>query len=292
MSRDEQTAEVVTETLPMVPGAGQIVQQINTGYAVAMSVPEPRSLVEVEKRCLEEAAMAGETCYYSWSAGGSRIEGPSIEAARIALRNWGNALLAMRPVVETKEAYYFTAAFVDLERGITIERQFRQSKAHTVHGNMDPARKEDVRFQIGQSKAQRNAITGALPNWLLNRIVDRAKEGVKEKIEQFIAKPNSGGIEKARDRVVVALGDLGVSLARIEARMGKSKAKWQVEELVTLQGDMKALQSGADTPTSIYPDVSAPEENLDNFTETPKEESNGSKPEKTDSVPSEGSGSN
>jgi len=231
-------------------GAGKTIQSIQTQYATAVAVQKPRDLAVVADRCVKEARLAGESCFYGWGVGKDRIEGPSINCAMIAVRNFGNCVLEMRPPVETATAYVFEAAFVDLETGFTYSRQFRQSKRWTVHGKMDNERKDDVRFQIGQSKAARNCALKALPQWLLDKMMETAKSGVKEKIE---AKIKKGGIEAARKGAADSLGKFGVSVERIELKYGKY-ATWDVDTLVMLVADVRALADGVESADVLFPE--------------------------------------
>ena len=125
----EQTpgAEIVAQ--------GGTLQKIETKYATAISVQKPRDLEQVRKDCLIEAALAGESCYYGWGAGKDRVEGPSITAAMIMLRNWGNMAVEMDEVHETATAYIMKAYVIDIEKGVTLSRQFRQSKKRTMYGS-------------------------------------------------------------------------------------------------------------------------------------------------------------
>jgi len=241
---------------------GHMIRALQTTYATAVAVQKPRVLIEVEKNCLKEAELAGEICFYGWGAGQNRVEGPSIDCAMIAARNWGNSVVEMKPVHETVSAYIMEAAFVDLETGFTYSRQFRQSKSWKVYGKMDDNRKEDVRFQIGQSKAQRNAILKALPKWLLDKMVDRAKEGVRVKLEKYIEK---NGIEAARKLALDALVKMGVKAEQVEYKYGKKYGAWDIELLVILKGDIRALTDGAESANTLFP------EKTDDETEKEKE---------------------
>lgn len=232
---------------------GKAIQVVQTPYQTAVAIQKPRNLREVEKKCLDEAALAGDTCYYGWGSGKDRIEGPSISCAMIALRNFGNCAVASRPVIETPTAFIFTSAFIDLETGVTYERQFRQSKKSIVYGKHDEARKEDIRFQIGQSKADRNAVLRAVPSWLTDKMVEEAKAGVREQIERFVNDPKKGGIEAARKRAFDALSKYGVKIEQIEIKLDKKYAAWDIECLVILQGDIKALTTGTESADALYP---------------------------------------
>lgn len=243
------TERINTASLQVVEQGGSL-QQVGTQYATAVRVQIPRDLAKVEKRCLIEAELAGDTIYYGWSAGGSQIEGPSIECAMILLRNYGNAALAQRPVVETDKAFIFSSAFVDLETGVTYERQYRQSKKSRVSFKTDEARQDEIRFAIGQSKSDRNVVTRVLPRWLSDKMIAKAKEGVRAKIEKWIT---DKGIVFAQNSIALNLKKYGVDDERILLKYGKGKAQWEVHELTLLSGDLKALQNGYDTPEAIFP---------------------------------------
>ena len=45
--------------------------QTKTSYTTAMQIIKPRNLAVVQERVLQEASIAGDEFYYSWSQGGS-----------------------------------------------------------------------------------------------------------------------------------------------------------------------------------------------------------------------------
>jgi hypothetical protein len=179
-----------------------------------------------------------------------QIEGPSVELAYILLRNFTNCAIDLMQPIETEDAFWFTAVFVDLEKGVVLPRQFRQSKRSNVGADMNEERKMDIRSQIGQSKAIRNAIIRALPSWLVDKAMARAKEGVRRSIETFI---KNDGIEAARQLVMTTLEKYGISQAQVELKVGKKFAAWDVDILVLLKGDIRAITSGAESAFELYP---------------------------------------
>ena len=108
------------------PVAGGAIQT-KTSYTTAMQIIRPRNLTVVTQRVLEEASIAGDEFYYSWSQGGSTIEGLTVGAAMAIARNMGNCAVPVT-VEETKDTYIFTATFIDLETGFNLQRSFRQNK--------------------------------------------------------------------------------------------------------------------------------------------------------------------
>lgn len=249
-----------------VVAAGGAMQQVRTQHATAVAVQRPRSLAVSTRRLEEEAALSGERMYYGWGAGKEKIEGPSIKLANAAARCWGNCAVELAPIQDLPDAWVFTAVFVDLETGFTLPRQFRQSKTSVVYGKHDEARKMDIRFQIGQSKAIRNVILNALPAGLIDAAMERAKEGVRRKIEQFIAlhDKKEGGAGKGIVKVVdLMLGDLakhGVTEAMVLSKLEIADRKAiTVEKLVVLSGDRTALNDGEARREELYPSDGAKE---------------------------------
>jgi hypothetical protein len=231
------------------------VQRVQTKYTTAMSVQRRRELATVEHYVLQESALLGADAYYAWGAGKDRVEGPSKDLAMAMCRAFGNCAVDMGEVQETVDAWIFTATFVDLETGFTLARQFRQSKEWKVYGKFDEARKEDIRFQIGQSKAVRNVILNSLPAWLVRRAMDKAKGGVREKIEKLVAEH---GLPAVIDRALAKLADLKVDEQRVLSAMGRQiRNALTIEDLVILQGNIAALINGSDTIEAMFPVAAA-----------------------------------
>jgi len=232
--------------VPAIP-----VQKVQTKFTTAMAVQIPRDLKSVERRAIEEASMLGSDAFYAWGEGKDRIEGVNVKLAMALVRIYGNCAIDMGDVQDTRDAWIFTATFVDLETGFTLSRQFRQSKKWVVHGRFDEARKDDIRFQIGQSKAVRNAVMNAVPAWMSSRALDSAKGNVRGKIEEAIGKH---GMERVIEIAIKTLADLGVPVDRVLQTMGvKLPGALTVEDLVILSGNAAALKSKSETIDDLFP---------------------------------------
>lgn len=241
----------VMEAGAMALSAGTAMQRIGGNYVTAMSVQKKRSLEEVRRALLDEARLAGERFFYGWGAGKDRVEGPSEALAHAAARCFGNCAVEPAPIQDAGDSWIFTAFFIDLETGFTIGRQFRQSKRWTVYGKMDAERKADVRFQIGASKAARNVILKALPAVLVDDAMAEAKKGVRKKIEAYVERK---GLPAAQDLALSRLKQLNVEEDRVLARFQIAERKaLTIEHLTILQGDIKALEDGAERPEELFP---------------------------------------
>lgn len=237
-------------------GSGYTIQQVRGSYATAVAVQKPRSLMEVKRRVMQEAILAGEEFYYGWGAGKDSIEGPSVKLALALARCWGNCAVEALPVQTLGDSWIFTAAFVDLETGFTLTRQFRQSMRWIIHGKLDNERKDDIRFQIGQSKAVRNVLLNALPSSLVTAAMEEAKKGVRQRIEDFISK---NSLAAAQDHIIRALLKLGPKEPAILARCNVADRKGlTVDHLVCLRGDLQAIESGQERAEVLFPSAEAP----------------------------------
>lgn len=226
-------------------------QMVKTGYTTAISVQKPRDIRRVEKAALEEAALLGEDGFYAWGRGEDSIVGPSKHLAMALVRVYGNCAVDMGEVQETESSWIFTATFVDLETGFTLTRQFRQSKQWKVFGKHDQDRKDDMRFQIGQTKATRNVVLNALPQWLIARAMDRAMGGVREQVEKLV---KDKGLDKVVDAALKKLDGLGVPEPRVLESLGRElRGALTVDDLVILKGNIAALESKSDTIDNVFP---------------------------------------
>lgn len=230
--------------------AGATLQKMQTQFSTAVAIQRPRRRLDVIKACEEEAAIAGDEFYYSWTVTTKEgkkelVEGLSVQAALAAARNWGNCGVPCS-VEENMNTYIFTATFVDLETGFNLQRTFRQKKTLNI-GKKYNERAEDIVFQIGQSKAIRNVILNALPSWLTTKMLAKAKENVIEKI-------NKMGIAVAREKTVAFFAKYGVTADRIENKLGGKKFQaWDAKDLALLQGAMNTLLSGQESADSLFP---------------------------------------
>lgn len=253
-SMKTQFGDVTVQEMGVTPtdlvARGDTLMQQKTKYSAAISILKPRNLQKVVNLCLEEAAIAGEDFYYSWSQGGKVIQGPSVGCATMIARNFGNCVVE-GAVQETFSTYIFEATFIDFETGFNLTRAYRQNKRPPVDKQGKPIysgeRGEDIVFQIGQSKALRNVILNAMPIWLVNKVLEKAKENISGRIEKM-------GKENARVMLANKAEALKIPIERIEAHYGKIKG-WEIESLVKISGGIRAIENGHDSVDGVFPAV-------------------------------------
>lgn len=248
-SEAEQAVARQEHQPPMPMGSGMV--QARTPYITAMQDMKPRQMDQIERVILKQAALLGEEAFYAWGAGKGRVEGGSIDLAMMMIHAYGNATVVPDQVQETPEAWIFTHVFVDHESGVSTPRQWRESKRSVVDGNMDKERKDAIRFGRGQSKNIRNTILHAMPKWLVNKAIEQAKQGARDKLERFI---KDNGIAVAQLYTVQQLARYGVTEAHILEKMGKAEIKGlDVDDLVKLSADFKSIDSGQEHAATLFP---------------------------------------
>lgn len=242
---------------PEAPGdllaQGKTLMKAGTPFVSAISVQKPRNLDSIVAAIDREAEYAGDSFYYGWTdKKGNRIEGPSIGLANSLAREWTNCGVTV-DFQESDDVFIITPRFIDIEKGFQCERVFRQRK-NVVQGNFDPDRKLDMALQIGQSKAIRNVVVNAVPRWLVERAMEKAKAAVLKGID-----PNKLG--EYKDQVVAYFKGRGVTAEQLVAKAGKPMAEWTTRDIADFKGDKKALENGEVSISELFPPVSpkAPE---------------------------------
>lgn len=230
---------------------GKALQRTQTAYTTAVAVQKPRSFTRFVNNCMEEAKLAGSAFYYRWEVFDKNkgrkvpIEGESIDMSMCLARNFGNDVVDVE-VSETLTHYLFKGVFIDVETGFTAPRLFRQRKSQNISNKMDSDRQEDIVFQIGQSKAIRNAIVRAMPKWLRDQMIDTAKQAELNKI-----KPEN--IHLARAKVMDFFSRYGISQERIEKERDKKADEWGPQDIVDLRGMATAIKDGRISAEELFP---------------------------------------
>jgi len=219
---------------------GKTMSRMQIGsYHTAIAVQQPRKLELIQQRVIQEAALLGGDFEYGWEVkdrnapgGKSYIQGVSIDGAMILVRNWGNCVCEVAIDEDAPAHWIIRATFIDLETGYSYPRLFRQRKTQST-GKMDADRSLDIAFQIGQSKAQRNAVVKAMPTWLVNAAVDAARKSSVAKYEQ--------DLPMHRKRAVDGFLDRKVTVEMLVRKVGAPVDSWTARDLANLASLYRAI---------------------------------------------------
>ncbi len=101
-------------------------------------------------------------------------------------------------------------------------------------------------LQIGQSKAIRNVVVNAVPRWLVDRAIEKAKAAVMKGLD-----PNK--LQEYADQVLSYFVSKGAKPEQVIAKAGKPKAEWTMLDIAAFKGDKKALENGEVTISELFP---------------------------------------
>lgn len=235
---------------------GQTLQRTMSRYTTAVAVQKPRDLDAIVKSLEKEAEYAGKTWFYHWvvqsedkNTGEMKaeiVEGGSINMAYALAREMGNCAVECEDVRHIGKATYFFPCFIDLEKGTTIQRPFRASNLGEISGRYKQARKDDMRFQIAVSKAERNVIFAGTYKWIEKRLIKKAQDVVAKEI-------TAEGIEKHKVRAIKAFAELGVTEKMLVERLGSPVAQWAIDDVVMLSGLMQAIKQAEALVGELFP---------------------------------------
>lgn len=227
--------------------------QTKNKYFTAVRVQVPRDLKKIANNIIAEAQQAGTAFYYSWSAGGKLVEGPSIGLAKSLLREFGNCVVETE--VETyPDHWLFKGWFIDLEKGYCVSKLFRQPKKTKLgykseKMQSDPDRLDTMNFQIGQSKAIRNVGLVGLPSWIVDQAFDAAKESVKKSSAEQAGK-------EAMTKCIDYFRALGVTTSQLCQYVGTPKlAYWTTDDIALLREAVSSVKQGMVSLDELFPPV-------------------------------------
>jgi hypothetical protein len=278
---------------------GEVVpmQRLPSGHAIAsgnamlvrdkivlsQKVGLPRSDADILNRLRMIAAYAGdEVLLYRWPVKNRRtgktdtVEGLTIKAAMALLVAYGNADTDILEA-ERGDSWIFKTYFNDYERGVSFARLFKQYKGVVRGMGRDDDqqaawRREDMGYQLGQSKAIRNVILNYLELPYGKFLEDEAKKNLVAKVGK--------NIEVFRERCRLRLAELGVEVTRVERQVGRAIADWLAPDIARVITEIKAVQDGMASPADQWPLPPPPEPRRSDAPtpDAPSSESAGSDP--------------
>lgn len=239
--------------LPTTLEEGTSLSRIETPYHTALRVAVRRDIESTTTSALAEAKLMADDFFYSWDVndrssddGKKTISGVTVDGAMMLLRHWGNAV-CVPEVLEEHEGYWlFRASFIDLEKGTTVIRLYRKhrSSAPGKLANTDEGRQrwDDMQFSDGQSRAIRNAVASALPNWLVERCMREALKAAADRVDP----------EKERRAIVLRAKKNGITAQQLEKKLHKPLEKFDASDLVTIRALLRTIEEKHAAAADIF----------------------------------------
>jgi hypothetical protein len=193
-----------------------------------------------------------ERAFYKFPRGGETVQGPSVYLARDLARCWGNVqygIAELRRDDEHGESEMQAWAW-------DVQTNTRSSNTFIVPHKRDKkggaVRLVDMRDIYENNTNQgsrrvREAIFSVLPPWF----TAEAEELCKQTVEKGDGKP----LPERIDAIVKAYDGLGVTLERLERKLGQPRARWTAFDVAQLTIAGKSIRRGEITVEDEFPPV-------------------------------------
>ncbi|MER5350645.1 hypothetical protein ABT093_09970 [Kitasatospora sp. NPDC002551] len=249
----------IEQYMPQAPariGQGTAVEQsravaeVQAAIVVAQQCPRnvQAAVAEMRQSCQQKGL--AERAFFRYSRGGSTVSGPSVHLARELARCWGNiqyGLAELRRDDEYGESEMQAFAW-DVQTNARSSQVFIVPHKRDVKGG--PKKLVDLR-DIYENNANngarrlREAIFSVLPAWF----VEEAKDICTRTITNGGGKPLP---QRIADAVRMFEG-MGVTVDRIEAKLGRASGKWTEFDVAQLGVTYKSVQRGEVTLDEEFP---------------------------------------
>lgn len=220
--------------------------------AVEVARQNPRDIDTARRSLQASCSMYGlaEDAFYDFNQGG-RVRGPTATLARELARCWGNFQSGTDELRRDTEAGYseMKAWAWDLEsnarRSVTFVVPHERDSSNGNGATLKSVR--DIRNNNNNwaARGEREMILSTLPAWFV-------AEG-EALCEATLKRGDGKSVEERRDAAVTAYERIGVSLDRIERKLGASKDGWSVFDLAQLTQVHRAISRGAVSIDDEFP---------------------------------------
>lgn len=219
--------------------------------AVQVAQQNPRS-IDTARRALEASCSMqslAEEAFYDFKQGG-RVHGPSAKLAREIGRCWGNFQSGSDELRRDTEAGYseMKAWAWDLEtnsrRSVTFVVPHERDGTGDVLTSVRDIRNNNSNWA---ARGEREMILSSIPAWFVDEAITLC--------QATLERGDGTSVEERRERAVTAFESLGVSLDRIQRKLGRQKDRWSVYDLAQLTMVHKAISRGTVSIADEFPPV-------------------------------------
>lgn len=228
------------------------VAEVQAAVTVAQAIPRDvaRAVGEMRDSC-GRLAMA-ERAFYAVP---NRGNGPTVHLARELARIWGNLDYSVRELRRDDEAgeSEVMASAWDQQVNVRSSRSFVVPHQKMVGKGAFKKREaiidlDDV-YRNNQSvgaKAVRECVFSVLPRWF----TEEAQDICRKTLNQGEGKPLDVRIAEA----VKLYADLGITQARIEAKIGRKRGQWDAGDVGQLAIDYTSITRDGVAADSLFPE--------------------------------------
>ena len=213
---------------------------------VALGQGRVRDEAALAKTAIRIGERMGERAIYSFPAGGSRVEGPTVHLVEALAQAWGNLFYGVRIESIDGDRVVIMGLCADAITGTVAARPamftLPPPPAKFAAKQDQASRWESMQVQNAISKATRGVLQHALPRWYIDLAYEAADKARRNELTDKDGRPLT--LEQAIGQVVEAFGKHGIGLDGLEAFVGSPRALWVLSDLFGLRKAFHDLRSG------------------------------------------------
>lgn len=227
------------------------VAEVQAAVLVAQQMPRSVDRAEADmQRACSEYALASRA-FYRYRRGGQQVSGPTIQLARELARCWGNIDYGIAELRRDDDAAQSEMKAWAWDQETNARPSSTFIVPHMRDKDSGPERLASLR-DIYENNANagarrlREQILAVLPVWY----VEAAKALCVATLEAGDGRPLAERIERA----VATFAELGVTEARLVARLGRPRHQWSARDLGELTVVATGIRSGEATIADEFPE--------------------------------------
>ncbi len=243
----QQPARRVSQTTAVEQS--RAVAEVQAAVTVALQFPRDMQRAYAEMRAACGRLALAERAFYSVPKRGN---GPSVHLARELARIWGNVDYGVRELSRDDEAGMseIQAYAWDQQTNVRSSRTFQVPHQRMAGGKRQPLTDLGDVYLNNQNigaRAVREAIFTVLPNEFVELAQDICHATLK----------NGDGVPVADriDKAVKAFAGLGISLDRLEAKIGKKRGQWDAQQVADLGIWHQSITRDGVDAESLLPEI-------------------------------------
>lgn len=220
------------------------------GPLLSMGLTRP-PMTELLAEARRIGMQMGARAYYSFPAGGAKVEGGSIRLAEELAQAWGFLTTAVQ-IQDIRDGRVYLRGIAGDALTMRAHAEDRVYALSAPSGGFAKNAEQADRWQTmqiasGGSKALRSAIFRLIPARMVHEAVQAAKEAKQP--------PEKVDFNQLCDALVMmfAKSKAAITLAELEEAVGTKRLQWRIPEWRTLDDLMEALRHGETTPEEVWP---------------------------------------
>ncbi len=214
----------------------------------------PRNPVQAMDRILAACCRPSlaEHATYQYNRGGVEVTGASIRLAEEMARSWGNVLSGLSELSRS-DGYSEVLAYAwDLETNFRDEKRFQVKHwRDTKNGGYKLTEERDIYETIANAGARRkrSCILAIIPEDVQEAALEQCEATLKAKVDVTPLRIKS---------LTDGFAEFGVSLAQLEARLGRRVDSITPAGVLQLRKIYTSLRDGLSTPEQWFPPLPPP----------------------------------